>query len=71
MLIIRHVSIFLDHPPRGLLQTGICKIQRNYPIDYNLYSLQNLDIIKFVVDVQIDLCNVDIIALDNYKCSEK
>jgi hypothetical protein len=71
MLIIRHVSIFLDHSPRDLLQTGICKIQRNYPIDYNLYSFQNLDIIKFVVDVQIGLCNVDIIALDNYKCSEK
>jgi hypothetical protein len=33
--------------------------------------LQPLDIIKFVVDVQIDLRNVNIIALENYKCSEK
>ena len=43
----------------------------NCPVDYNLYSFQTLDIIKFVVDVQIGLCNVNIIALENYECHEK
>jgi hypothetical protein len=71
LLIMRHVSIFLDYTPRVLHQTGVYKIQKNYPIDYNVCSLQTLDIIKSVVDVQIGLCNVNIIGLENYKCSEK
>ena len=35
------------------------------------YSLQTLDIIKFVVDVPIGLRNVNITALENYICFEK
>jgi len=35
LLIIRNVAIFLDYSPRVLHQTGIYKMQMNYPVDYN------------------------------------
>jgi len=35
------------------------------------YSLHTQDILKFVVDVQIGLRNVNIVALENYMCFEK
>ena len=63
-LTLRYVSIFLDHPHGTLHQTPIYERQ----IDKNLV-IKTVDIIKFILIYTIGPCNVNIIALQNYKFS--
>jgi len=59
---LQHVLIFLDYPHLVLHQTSMYETQMNYHIDKNLV-LKIVDIIKFIVNMQIGLLYHSVVEL--------